>query len=40
MTDYLMIPPILGLGGLGVAFIIYHIMTRHNHGDGGRKAYR
>ena len=28
------IPPILGLAGLAVAFIIYHIMSRHNHGDG------
>ena len=34
MTDYLAIPPILGFGGLAVAFIIYHIMSRHNHGDG------
>jgi len=34
MTDYLIIPPILGLAGLAVAFIIYHIMSRHNHGDG------
>jgi K(+)-stimulated pyrophosphate-energized sodium pump len=34
MTDYLAIPPILGLAGLAVAFIIYHIMSRHNHGDG------
>ena len=37
MTDYLIIPPILGLGGLAVAFIIYHIMSRHNHGDGAVK---
>jgi K(+)-stimulated pyrophosphate-energized sodium pump len=34
MTDYLILPPILGLAGLAVAFIIYHIMSRHNHGDG------
>ena len=34
MADYLSIPPILGIGGLLVAFIIYHIMSRHNHGDG------
>jgi K(+)-stimulated pyrophosphate-energized sodium pump len=34
MTEYLIIPPILGLAGLAVAFIIYHIMSRHNHGDG------
>lgn len=37
MTDYLIIPPILGLAGLAVAFIIYHIMSRHNHGDGAVK---
>ena len=34
MHKYFVIPPILGLAGLGVAFIIYHIMSRHNHGDG------
>jgi K(+)-stimulated pyrophosphate-energized sodium pump len=34
MQEYFVIPPILGLGGLAVAFIIYHIMSRHNHGDG------
>jgi len=34
MTGYFALPPILGLAGLGVAFIIYHIMSRHNHGDG------
>lgn len=34
MSDYFPIPPILGLFGLGIAFLIYHIMTRHNHGDG------
>jgi len=34
MSDYFAIPPILGLAGLAVAFIIYHIMSRHNHGDG------
>lgn len=38
MIDYLVLPPVLGLVGLGVAFIIYHIMTRHNHGDGAAKA--
>ena len=37
MLDYLIIPPILGLSGLAVAFIIYHIMSRHNHGDGAVK---
>jgi K(+)-stimulated pyrophosphate-energized sodium pump len=34
MTEYFALPPILGLGGLVVAFIIYHVMTRHDHGDG------
>ena len=34
MADYLLIPPVLGIGGLLVAFVIYHIMIRHNHGDG------
>ena len=34
MSDYFVLPPLLGLGGLAVAFIIYHIMSRHNHGDG------
>jgi K(+)-stimulated pyrophosphate-energized sodium pump len=27
-------PPILGVAGLVVAFVIYHILTGHNHGDG------
>ena len=34
MTEYLAIPPLLGVGGMLVAFVIYHIMTRHDHGDG------
>ncbi len=34
MSGYFILPPILGLVGLAVAFAIYHIMTRHNHGDG------
>jgi K(+)-stimulated pyrophosphate-energized sodium pump len=33
-VDYFMIPPVLGLGGLVVAFVIYHMLIRHNHGDG------
>ena len=32
--DYFVYPPLLGVGGLIVAFIIYHILIRHNHGDG------
>ncbi len=34
MTEYFVIPPILGFAGLAIAFIIYHIMLRHDHGDG------
>ncbi len=34
MTDYFVVPPVLGLAGLAFAFIIYHIMSRHNFGDG------
>ncbi len=34
MMTYFVVPPVLGLAGLAVAFIIYHIMSRHNHGDG------
>jgi K(+)-stimulated pyrophosphate-energized sodium pump len=34
MTEYFGIPPLLGVGGMLVAFVIYHIMTRHDHGDG------
>jgi K(+)-stimulated pyrophosphate-energized sodium pump len=37
MTEYFVLPPILGLIGLAVAFIIYYIMKRHNHGDGAVK---
>ncbi|MCZ6831046.1 MAG: sodium-translocating pyrophosphatase [Gammaproteobacteria bacterium] len=33
MSQMLMLPPILGVVGLAVAFIIYHIMTRHDHGE-------
>jgi K(+)-stimulated pyrophosphate-energized sodium pump len=34
MMDYLAVPALLGLVGLAVAFVIYHVMSRHNHGDG------
>jgi K(+)-stimulated pyrophosphate-energized sodium pump len=34
MSGYHVLPPLLGLAGMAVAFIIYHIMVRHNHGDG------
>ena len=33
MSQMLMLPPILGVAGLVIAFIIYHIMTRHDHGE-------
>ncbi|MFV8818903.1 sodium-translocating pyrophosphatase [Haliea sp. E17] len=34
MSGFHVVPPVLGLAGLAVAFIIYHIMVRHDHGDG------
>ena len=34
MSGYHVVPPLLGLAGLAIAFIIYHVMSRHNHGDG------
>jgi len=34
MNEYFILPPILGAVGLLIAFIIYHIMTRHDHGGG------
>jgi K(+)-stimulated pyrophosphate-energized sodium pump len=34
MSEYFLLPPILGLAGLLIAFVIYHIMTRHDHGEG------
>ena len=34
MTEYLGAPPIVGFAGLAIAFIIYHIMLRHDPGDG------
>jgi K(+)-stimulated pyrophosphate-energized sodium pump len=34
LFDYMLYPPILGVIGLFVAFVIYHIMRSHNHGDG------
>jgi K(+)-stimulated pyrophosphate-energized sodium pump len=33
MVFNLMVPPILGVAGLIVAFFIYHVMTRHDHGE-------
>ena len=33
MVDNFMLPPILGVIGLIVAFVIYHIMSRHDHGE-------
>ena len=37
MTEYFAYPPLLGLAGLTMAFIIYHIMSRHDHGTGDVK---
>ncbi|MEH6516401.1 MAG: sodium-translocating pyrophosphatase [Halioglobus sp.] len=34
MSEYFAIPPILGAGGLLIAFVIYRIMTSHDPGDG------
>ncbi|MFL3653940.1 MAG: sodium-translocating pyrophosphatase [Halioglobus sp.] len=34
MIEYFAIPPMLGFAGLVVAFIIYHIMLRHDPGGG------
>jgi K(+)-stimulated pyrophosphate-energized sodium pump len=34
MTEYFVAPPIVGFAGLAIAFIIYHIMLRHDPGDG------
>jgi K(+)-stimulated pyrophosphate-energized sodium pump len=33
MTFNLMLPPLVGAAGLVVAFLIYHIMSRHNFGE-------
>ncbi|MEP0202397.1 MAG: sodium-translocating pyrophosphatase [Halioglobus sp.] len=34
MSELYIVTPILGVLGLVVAFLIYHVMTRHDHGDG------
>ena len=34
LFDYFIIPPALGIAGLVAAFVIYHMLVRHNHGDG------
>ena len=34
MNEYYILPPILGAVGLLIAFAIYHVMSRHDHGDG------
>ena len=33
MTFNLILPPALGVAGLVIAFVIYHIMSSHNHGE-------
>ncbi len=33
MSFNLILPPILGVAGLAIAFFIYHVMSRHNHGE-------
>ena len=37
LFDYFLYPPVLGLAGLAIAFGIYHILSRHDHGDGDVK---
>ena len=37
MSDLYVLPPLIGAGGLLVAFVIYHLLLRHNHGDGSVK---
>ncbi|MEM9254457.1 MAG: sodium-translocating pyrophosphatase [Pseudomonadota bacterium] len=37
MSGYFSLPPILGLAGLVIAFVIYNVMTRYNQGDGAVK---
>lgn len=34
MSEYLALPPILGIAGLVMAFVIYHLMSRHDPGEG------
>ena len=34
MSDYFALPPLLGLGGLAVAFFIYLVVTRYDPGEG------
>ncbi|MDZ7783332.1 MAG: sodium-translocating pyrophosphatase [Halioglobus sp.] len=34
MSDYFALPPLLGLGGLAVAFFIYLVVTRYDKGEG------
>jgi len=34
MSELFIVTPILGVFGLAIAFLIYHIMSRHDHGDG------
>ncbi|MEM6604662.1 MAG: sodium-translocating pyrophosphatase [Pseudomonadota bacterium] len=38
MSDYLLYPPILGLGGLAIAFVIYRILNGYDQGDGEVKS--
>ncbi|MFT4614690.1 MAG: K(+)-stimulated pyrophosphate-energized sodium pump, partial [Bacteroidia bacterium] len=34
MSEYFVLPPLLGLVGLVIAFFIYHLMSRADPGDG------
>ena len=33
MSENLMLPPLLGLAGLAIAFFIYYVMSRHDQGE-------
>ena len=37
MSEYIALPPILGVAGLVMAFVIYHIMSRQDAGEGAVK---
>jgi K(+)-stimulated pyrophosphate-energized sodium pump len=37
LFDYFLYPPLLGSVGLVIAFVIYHMLIRHIHGDGAVK---
>ena len=38
LSDLLMYPPILGLGGLAIAFVIFRVLNAYDQGDGEIKS--